>query len=77
MFVAPLHFSEHATIQEHLGENDTVVVCLKGEGLTSVAGETALLREGPQVRWPQGITHQLWTEDSTMTLLRAERTDSK
>jgi len=77
MFVASLHFSELATIQEHLGENDTVVVCLEGEGLTSVAGETALLREGQQVRWPQGITHRLWTEDSTMTPLMAERTDSK
>lgn len=76
-FVAQLRFSEHATVHEHPGERDTVVVCLEAEGFTSVAGETAPLREGQQVRWPKGITHRLWTEDSTMTTLMVERTDSK
>ena len=42
-FVAQLRFSEHATIHEHPGDNDTIVVCLEGEGFTSVAGETAPL----------------------------------
>jgi quercetin dioxygenase-like cupin family protein len=76
-FVAQLRFLEHATIHEHPGERDTIVVCLEGEDLTSVAGETAPLRESQQVRWPKGITHRLWTEDSTMTTLMVERTDSK
>ena len=40
-FVAELRFSEHATIHEHPGDNDTIVVCLEGTGFTSVAGETA------------------------------------
>jgi len=75
-FVAQLRFSKHATIHEHAGERDTIVVCLEGEGLISVAGETASLREGQQVRWPKGITHRLWTEDSTMTTLMVERTDA-
>lgn len=39
-FVAQLRFLEHATIHEHPGERDTIVVCLEGEGFTSVAGET-------------------------------------
>ena len=39
-FVAQLRFSEQATVDEHPGENDTIVVCLEGEGFTSVAGET-------------------------------------
>ena len=40
-----------------------------GRGFTSVAGETAPLEEGQQVRWPRGIPHRLWTEDSTMSTL--------
>jgi quercetin dioxygenase-like cupin family protein len=71
-FVAELRFSEHATIHEHPGENDTVVVCLAGEGFTSVAGVTSPLREGEQARWPKGVPHRLWTESSTMTTLMVE-----
>ena len=76
-FVAQLRFSERATIHEHPGENDAIVVCLEGEGFTSVAGETAPLREGQQVHWPRGVSHRLWTEDSTMTTLMIERWDAK
>jgi quercetin dioxygenase-like cupin family protein len=74
-FVAQLRFSEHAAITEHPGERDAIVVCLEGEGFTSVAGETAPLREGQQVRWPRGVPHHLWTEDSTMTTLMIEHFD--
>jgi len=74
-FVAELRFSEHATIEPHAGERDTLVVCIAGEGLTSVGVETASLREGQQVRWPRGIVHGLWTESSTMTTLMIERFD--
>jgi len=74
-FVAELRFSDHATIHEHPGANDTIVVCLEGEGFTSVAGDMAPLREGEQVRWPRGIPHRLWTEGSTMTTLMVERFD--
>jgi quercetin dioxygenase-like cupin family protein len=71
-FVAELRFSEQATIHEHPGENDTVVVCLEGQGFTSVAGETAPLEEGQQARWPKGVPHRLWTEESTMRTLMVE-----
>ena len=74
-FVAQLRFSERAAITEHPGERDAIVVCIEGEGFTSVAGETARLREGQQVRWPRGIPHGLWTEDSTMTTLMIEHFD--
>ena len=74
-FVAELRFAEHATIHEHPGDNDTVVVCLEGEGFTSVAGETAPLTEGQQARWPKGIPHRLWTESSTMRTLMVEHFD--
>jgi len=49
-------------------------VCLEGEGFTSVEEETSTLREGEQARWPKGVRHRLWTEDSTMTTLMVERT---
>jgi quercetin dioxygenase-like cupin family protein len=71
-FVAQLRFSEHATIHEHPGPNDTIVVCLEGEGFTSVAGVTSPLRGGQQARWPKDVPHRLWTEGSTMTTLMVE-----
>ena len=74
-FVAQLRFSEHATIHEHPGENDTVVVCLDGEGLTSVGRRDRSFREGQQARWPKDVPHRLWTEGSTMTTLMVERLD--
>jgi quercetin dioxygenase-like cupin family protein len=72
-FVAELRFSEHATVHEHPGDRDTIVVCIQGEGFTSVAGETVSIREEQQVRWPKGVPHRLWTEGSTMATLMVER----
>jgi quercetin dioxygenase-like cupin family protein len=73
LFVAQLRFAEHATIHEHPGANDTIVVCLEGEGFTSVDDEVAPLREGQQARWPKDVPHRLWTEDSAMVTLMIER----
>jgi len=72
-FIATLRFAPHATIEEHPGENDTLVVCLEGKGFTSVAGERGRLREGERAFWPAGIPHNLWTEETTMTTLMVER----
>jgi quercetin dioxygenase-like cupin family protein len=72
-FIAQLRFGERAQIVEHAGANDTTVVCLDGEGFTSVAGETAALREGERVRWPKGVVHGLWTNGATMVTLMVER----
>jgi quercetin dioxygenase-like cupin family protein len=74
-FVAQLRFGEHATIQPHAGDRDTIVVCIDGEGFTSVDDEASPLREGQQVRWPSGVVHNLWTEGSTMSTLMIERFD--
>jgi quercetin dioxygenase-like cupin family protein len=73
LLVAELRFSEHAAIEPHPGTRDAIVVCIAGEGFTSVADETASLREGQQVRWPKGVVHGLWTEGSTMTTLMIEQ----
>jgi len=74
-FVAQLRFAEHATIDPHPGERDTIVVCIEGEGFTSVGDETSSLHEGQQVRWPKGVVHGLWTEGSTMSTLMIEHFD--
>ena len=71
--IAVLRFARDATIHEHPGANDTLVVCLEGEGFTSVAGESAALHEGERAFWPAGVPHRLWTEGSTMTTLMVER----
>jgi quercetin dioxygenase-like cupin family protein len=75
LMVAELRFAEHATIHEHPGDRDAIVVCLQGEGFTSVAGKTRALHEEQQVRWPKGIPHRLWTDGSTMTTLMIEQLD--
>jgi quercetin dioxygenase-like cupin family protein len=74
-FVAQLRFAERATIHPHAGDRDTIVVCIDGEGFTSVGDETSQLREGQQVRWPRGVVHNLWTEGSAMCTLMIERFD--
>jgi quercetin dioxygenase-like cupin family protein len=71
--IAMLRFRPNATIHEHPGENDALVVCIEGEGLTSVAGDTARLRESERAFWPAGVPHRLWTEGTTMTTLMVER----
>lgn len=76
VFVAMLRFEPGGTIHEHPGPNDTIVVCIEGEGFTSLRDEVAPIHAGEHVRWPKGVTHRLWTEDSTMTTLMVEQPDS-
>lgn len=73
LLLALLRFGWDATIDEHPGPNDSIVVCLEGSGFTSVAGETAAIETGQIVRWPKDVPHRLWTEDSTMLTLMVER----
>ena len=72
-FIAILRFARHATVEEHPGANDALVVCLEGEGLTSVGDVTLPLRESERVIWPAHVPHRLWTEDTTMKTLMVER----
>jgi quercetin dioxygenase-like cupin family protein len=72
-FIALLRFEPHATIHEHPGVNDTLVVCVEGEGFTSVAGVAKPLRESERVFWPARVPHRLWTETAPMKTLMVER----
>ena len=71
-FLSLLRFEPGGTIHEHPGEHDAYVVCLDGEGWTSVGDERSPLRAGEFVVWPQGVPHRLWTEGTTMTTLMYE-----
>ncbi len=73
LLVAMLRFGPNATIHEHPGPNDTIVVCLEGSGFTSVAGETTPIAGGEQVHRPREVPHRLWTEGATMLTLMLER----
>lgn len=72
-FIAMLRFDPDGTIHEHPGQNDTVVMCIDGEGWTSVGGERTQIRAGELVRWPRDVPHRLWTEGTEMTTLMFER----
>jgi quercetin dioxygenase-like cupin family protein len=72
-FIAELRFSEHATIHEHPSDNDHIVTCIQGEGFVSVGDEVVPIREEQQTLVPRGVTHRIWTEDSTMTALVFDR----
>ena len=74
-FIAMLRFESGGTIHEHPGPNVTQVMCIDGEGWTSVAGERVQIHAGELVRWPKDVPHRLWTEGTRMTTLMYERTD--
>lgn len=74
--LALLRFEPDATIDEHAADHPVDVICLEGEGMTSVDGVPASLTEGEGVFWPAGVSHRLWTEGSTMMTLMVEHIDA-
>jgi len=72
--IAMLRFQPGGTIHEHAAAIDIDVICLEGQGLTSLDGRSAPIQAGEQVRWPAGIPHRLWTTGSGMTTLMVEHT---
>ncbi|MEM7032033.1 MAG: pyridoxamine 5'-phosphate oxidase family protein [Chloroflexota bacterium] len=71
-FLAMLRFQPNGTIHEHSADINIDVICLEGQGMTSVAGEQAPIKAGEQVHWPAGLPHRLWTEDQGMQTLMVE-----
>jgi quercetin dioxygenase-like cupin family protein len=70
--LAMLRFEPHGTIHEHAAAFEIDVVCLEGEGYTSIDGEVATFKAGQMVRWPALKQHRLWTGDSSMQTLMVE-----
>ncbi len=75
--IAMLRFGPNASIHEHPAEIEIDVICLEGEGMTSVGSEKAPLRAGERVRWPAGAPHRLWTEGHEMLTLMVEHSQSQ
>lgn len=71
-----LRFGPGGTIDEHSANIDVDVICLEGQGFTSLAGEAAVLKAGQSVRWPNGVAHRLWTEGGAMVTLMVEHNTS-
>ena len=67
-----LKFDKNGTIHEHHAPLDVDVICLEGEGMTSVGGEEAEIHAGETVHWPAHEMHRLWTTDSEMVTLMVE-----
>ena len=72
MVIAMLRFARDGTIHDHAADHDIDVLCIEGEGRMKVGDDVVEFRDGQQVRWPAGVTHQLWTEGSTMKTLMME-----
>jgi quercetin dioxygenase-like cupin family protein len=71
-WLALLRFDSGSTIHEHPADIDVDVICLEGQGFTSVGEEQAPLRAGEYVHWPAGVPHRLWTIESEMITLMIE-----
>jgi quercetin dioxygenase-like cupin family protein len=72
LLVAMLRFQPGGTIDEHPSHFDGDVICLDGQGMTSVGGEQAPIRAGQHVDWPAEAPHRLWTGNSEMVTLMIE-----
>jgi quercetin dioxygenase-like cupin family protein len=72
LVLALLRFQPHGTIQEHAADFEIDVVCLEGEGHTSVGDQVATFKAGQTVHWPALKEHRLWTGDSSMQTLMVE-----
>lgn len=63
------HYSPGGEMREHAAGEAILCVCIAGQGFVKVGDETSELRANQAVGWPAGVTHKLWTTDSSMTVL--------
>ncbi len=71
--VANLRFASNAEIDEHDAPMDIDVLVVSGSGFVSVDGTQSPVSAGQTVRWPSGVSHKLWTTNSTMETIMIER----
>ena len=64
LLVVQLRFAPNGTIDEHAAPWEIDVICLEGNGTTTVDGES--------IRWPAAKLHRLFTDDSPMVTLMVE-----
>ena len=75
--IAMLRFGKNGTIHPHPAHFDIDVVCLEGQGMTSVDDEQAAISAGQLVRWPANAVHRLWTEEHEMITLMLEHVGTR
>jgi quercetin dioxygenase-like cupin family protein len=63
------HYLPGGGMQEHAADEAILCVCIAGEGFVKVGDETGELRANQAVVWPAGVTHRVWTAESSMTVL--------
>lgn len=68
-----LKFDAEGTIHEHAAPYDIDVVCLEGEGFTSIEDRIWSFKRGLTLTWPAGRVHRLWTAEHSMVTLMVER----
>ena len=56
-------------MREHAGSEAILCVCVEGQGFVRVGDQTSDLKANEAVVWPAQKMHQVWTEDSAMTIL--------
>jgi len=72
-----LRFARHATIHEHPAPFRIDVACLEGRGWMRIGSEETEFASGQWARWPPGVPHCLWTDDSTMITLMIEHPERR
>lgn len=70
--ISMLHFQPNGTIDEHDAPINIDVICLQGNGFTSIGQERSPIYEGERVRWPANVPHRLWTTDNEMVTVMVE-----
>jgi mannose-6-phosphate isomerase-like protein (cupin superfamily) len=63
------HYGPGGEMHEHPGGEAVLCVCIGGHGFVKVGSDTSELHANHAVIWPAGVTHKLWTTDSTLTVL--------
>jgi quercetin dioxygenase-like cupin family protein len=73
ILIANLRFAPSSTIDRHSAPFDIDVICVHGEGLTSIGDSVSSFAAGQFVRWPKDKEHCLWTEEQEMETIMVER----
>jgi quercetin dioxygenase-like cupin family protein len=63
------HYEPGGEMPEHAAGEAVLCICIAGRGFVKVGDETSELSANQAVVWPSVKTHQVWTKESSMTVL--------
>ena len=63
------HYAPGGEMHEHTAGEAILCVCIGGSGFVKVGSDTSELHAHQAIVWPAGLTHKLWTTDSSLTVL--------